>query len=85
MAAIYSRARATIAWLGPPSEDSKLALEALVELDKKTSRWNWSIQEAMEGGPPPSIIKKSALQLAGDLRRWNTITNIYARPYWSRI
>ena len=85
MVAIYSRARATIAWLGPPSEDSKLALEALVELDKKTSRLNWSIQEAMEGVPPPSMIKKSALQLAGDSSRWNAIANICTRPYWSRI
>ncbi|PMD60919.1 heterokaryon incompatibility, partial [Hyaloscypha bicolor E] len=39
MAAIYSRARATISWLGPPSEDSKLALETLVELGRKTSHF----------------------------------------------
>jgi Heterokaryon incompatibility protein (HET) len=39
MAAIYSRARATISWLGLSSEDSKLALDTLVELGKKTSRF----------------------------------------------
>jgi hypothetical protein len=85
MAAIYSRARATISWLGPPSEDSKLALETLVELDKKTSHLFWSIQMAMEGGPPPSVVKKSVLQLARDSSRWNAIANICARLYWSRI
>jgi hypothetical protein len=85
MAAIYSRARATISWLGPPSEDSKLALETLVELGRKTSHLFWSIQMAIEGGPPPSVIKKSVLQLARDSSRWNAIANICARLYWSRI
>lgn len=85
MAAIYSRARATISWLGPPSEDSKLALETLTELDKSTSRVVWSIQEAKEGGLPPSKIKNSVMQIAGDSSRWNAISNMCARPYWSRI
>ena len=82
---IYSRARATISWLGPSSEDSKMALETLVELDNKTSRSRWSIQEAMEGGPPPSVIKKSVLQLARDSSRWVAVANLCAREYWSRI
>ena len=85
MAAIYSRARATISWLGPPSEDSKLALETLTELDKTTSRLFWPIQLAKEGGPPPSKVKNSALRIAGDSSCWNAIANICARPYWSRI
>lgn len=85
MAAIYSRARATISWLGPPSEDSKLALETLAELDKTTSRLFWTIQYAKEGGPPPSKVKESALQISGDSSRWNAIANMCARPYWSRI
>lgn len=85
MAAIYSRARATISWLGPPSEDSKLALETLAEFDKKTSRLFWTIEHAKEGGRPPSKIKNMTLQIAGDSSRWNADTNICARPYWSRI
>jgi hypothetical protein len=85
MAAIYSRARATISWLGPPSADSKLALETLAELDKKTRGLFWSIQEAMEGGPPTRKIKNSVLQIASDSSRWNAIVDICARPYWSRI
>ncbi|KAJ9652678.1 hypothetical protein H2198_008081 [Neophaeococcomyces mojaviensis] len=85
MAAIYSRARATISWLGPPSQDSNLALETLTELDKKTSRLSWFIREAKEGGRPPSKIKNMALQIAGDSSRWNAIVNMCARPYWTRI
>lgn len=85
MAAIYSRARATISWLGPPSQDSRLALETLTELNKKTSRLFWTIQHAKEGGRPPSKIKNITLQIAGDSSRWNAIVNMCARPYWSRI
>ena len=85
MAAIYSRARATISWLGPPSEGSELALETLAELDKTTSRLFWSIQLAKEGGPPPSKVKNSVLRIAGDSSSWNAIANMCARPYWSRI
>lgn len=85
MAAIYSRARATISWLGPPSEDSKLALETLAELDKKTSGLFWSIQLAKEGDPPPRKVKNNALQIIGDSRSWDAIANICARSYWSRI
>lgn len=85
MAAIYSRARATLSWLGPSSEDSKLALETLAEFDKTTSRSFWTIQHAKEGGPPPSKIKNSALQIAGDSSNWSAIVNMCARPYWSRI
>ncbi|KAF2726637.1 heterokaryon incompatibility, partial [Polyplosphaeria fusca] len=36
MSSIHSRAQATISWLGLPSEDSKLALETLMELHTKT-------------------------------------------------
>ena len=85
MAAIYSRARATISWLGPSSEDSKLALETLAELDKTTSRLEWSIKEAKEGGHPPRKVKNSALQITSDSRTWSAIANVCARPYWSRI
>ena len=85
MAAIYSRARATISWLGPLSADSKLALETLVELKKKARGSFWSIQEAMGRGSPPRRIKNGALQIAGDSSRWNAIVNMCARPYWSRI
>lgn len=85
MAKIYSRARATISWLGSSSEDSSLALATLIKLGKKISRLFWSIQEAGEGGPPPGTVKKSALQLARDPSRWDAITNLCARPYWSRI
>ena len=85
MAAIYSRARATISWLGPSSKDSELGLESLIELENKTSRIFWSIQEAMEGGRPPRTVRKSVLDVAGDATRWTAIANICARPYWSRI
>ena len=85
MAAIYSRARATISWLGPSSEDSKLALENLAELDKTTSRLEWSIIEAKEGGRPPRKVKNSALQITSDSSTWSAIVNMCARPYWSRI
>ena len=85
MAAIYSRARATISWLGPSAEDSKLALETLAELDKTTSRLEWSIIEAKEGGRPPRKVKNSALQITSDSSTWSAIANMCARPYWSRI
>jgi heterokaryon incompatibility protein (HET) len=85
MAAIYSRARATISWLGLSSEDSKLALETPIKLNKKTSRCHWSIQETMEGGAATGTIKKSVLQLTRDRSRWNVVANICARLYWSRI
>lgn len=85
MAAIYSRARATISWLGPSSEDSKLALETLAELDKTTSRLVWSIADAKEGTRPPRKVKNSALQITSDSSTWSAIANMCARPYWSRI
>ena len=66
----YSRARATISWLGPSSEDSKLALETLAKLDKWTSCFFWSIQLAKEGYPPPTKVKNSALQITGDSSTW---------------
>jgi len=85
MAVIYSRARATISWLGPSSADSQLGLETLNELGKKTSRFFWGIQEATEGGPPPRAIKNGVLDVIGDATCWTAIVNICTRPYWSRI
>jgi hypothetical protein len=85
MSMIYSRARATIAWLGLASDDSKLALESLIELHKTTHSKRWNIQAAMEGDPPVGAVKKSIQQFASDSSRWNAVANICARPYWSRI
>jgi heterokaryon incompatibility protein (HET) len=84
MAAIYSRAQATISWLGPSSGDSNLALATLIDLAKKT-RFHWSIQEATEGGLPPSSVTKNVLQVVKDSRSWDAIVDICSRPYWSRI
>lgn len=84
MARTYSRARATISWLGPSTEDSDLALEALLELERKGSMSSWSVQKAKRGEPPPRVLRKTLLRITGDEKLWNAIADICNRPYWSR-
>lgn len=57
MAAIYSRARATISWLGPSSEDSDLALKTLISLREFSAVCDLLLTAAIPSMQAPSAPK----------------------------
>jgi len=84
MAAIYSRARATISWLGPSSEDSDLALKTLVTLGEIPPVINRVVENAQN---PQDLdrVQPHLISVVRDEYHWNAIQNLSTRPYWSRI
>lgn len=85
MDAIYSRARATISWFGLGSDNSDLALKALVALDDDLFGDDWSVQLAEAPETVGNLVKDKVLRVVKDKSQWNAIENLCARAYWSRI
>ncbi|KAF2034206.1 HET-domain-containing protein, partial [Setomelanomma holmii] len=85
MTYIYARAKAVISWLGSPSEDSHLGLDALQDLTHHLKHTHWKRNWSKDNIKMSSKLLEVALALSCDPARWTAIVALTARPYWSRI
>lgn len=90
---IYARAETTIAWLGPASDDSSEALQALTTTGREaiqhgildyTPEELRSFDLTDDAGRPPRALVDLADRLG-----WNypflAVRKLYDRPYWTRL
>jgi len=72
MTSIYSKADSMSIWLGPETEDSKLAMDLLVELHQ--------LREASENARITEIINMPSRS-----RGFRAIVSLFTREYWDRL